>query len=182
MKLLFIYGPPAAGKLTVAQHLADHTDFRVFHNHLTIELAKEVFENRKIRSDLVLRLRLDVIAAAARAGVNLIFTMVYAKPEDDDYVKKIVDTVEDNGGEVCFVQLAPDSAEVEKRVTHASRQSFSKIKDPAVLREIMTDNDLYSAVPYSNNLTVNNTALTPSDVATQIIDHFRLAPTDSREL
>jgi hypothetical protein len=179
MKLLFIYGPPAAGKLTVAQHIVDRTDFRLFHNHLTIELAKEVFEDRKIRSEVVLKLRLDIIAAAAKANIDLIFTMVYAKLEDDNYVKKIVAAVEDNGGEVCFVQLIPDLVEVGKRVAHASRRSFSKIKDPLVLREVMANNDLYGAVPYSNNLTINNTVLAPSDVAGQIIDHFGLESIDS---
>lgn len=174
MKLLFIYGPPAAGKLTVAQHIADRTNFRLFHNHLTIELAKEVFEDRKVRSEVVLKLRLDIIAAAAKADINLIFTMVYAKSEDDDYVNQIVAAVENNGGEVCFVQLIPDAAEVEKRVVHSSRQSFSKIKDPTVLREIMADNDLYGAVPYANNLVINNTTVTASVVAKQIIDHFGL--------
>ena len=174
MKLLFIYGPPAAGKLTVAQHVADRTNFRLFHNHLTIELAKEVFENRKIRDEVVFRLRLHIITAAAKADVDLIFTMVYAKPEDDDYVNKIVAAVEENGSEVCFVQLTPDVAEVEKRVAHSSRQSFSKIKDPTILRDVMTSYNLYGAVPYANNLTLDNTTLAPSVVAKQIIDHFGL--------
>jgi len=35
MKLVFIYGPPAVGKLTVANALAKVTGFKVFHNHLT---------------------------------------------------------------------------------------------------------------------------------------------------
>jgi replication-associated recombination protein RarA len=31
--LVFIYGPPAAGKLTVAEALAMRTGHKVFHNH-----------------------------------------------------------------------------------------------------------------------------------------------------
>ena len=175
MKLLFIYGPPAAGKLTVAQQIADRTNFRVFHNHLTIELAKEVFEDRKVRSEVVLKLRLDIIAAAAKADIDLIFTMVYAKSEDDRYVSSIVSAVEDNGGEVCFVQLAPDATETERRVMLPSRQLFSKIKDPIVLKEIMASSDFYGAVPYANNITINNTALTAAAVAEQVVVHYGLS-------
>lgn len=175
MKLLFIYGPPAAGKLTIAQSIAEQTDFRLFHNHLTIDLAKDIFEDRKVRSEVVAKLRLDIIEVATKANINIIFTMVYAKQEDDEYVRKIVSTVENNGGQVCFVQLIPDASELEKRVTLSSRRSFSKIKDVINLRKIIDSADLYSVVPYKNNLSINNTRQNPSDVANQIISHFDLA-------
>lgn len=34
MRLIFIYGLPATGKLTVAQELAKRTGYKLFHNHL----------------------------------------------------------------------------------------------------------------------------------------------------
>jgi len=39
MKLLFIYGRPAVGKLTVARAVAERTGGRLFHNHLAVNLA-----------------------------------------------------------------------------------------------------------------------------------------------
>ncbi len=39
MKLILIYGPEASGKLTVAGELAAITGNRVFHNHVSIEVA-----------------------------------------------------------------------------------------------------------------------------------------------
>jgi dephospho-CoA kinase len=44
MKLIFIYGMPAVGKLTVAQELAAITGYRLFHNHLVVDLLLTVFE------------------------------------------------------------------------------------------------------------------------------------------
>jgi hypothetical protein len=44
MRLVFIYGLPATGKLTVARELAAMTVFRLFHNHLAVDLLLLVFD------------------------------------------------------------------------------------------------------------------------------------------
>ena len=44
MRLIFVYGLPATGKLTVARELALITGFQVFHNHLAVDLLLSVFE------------------------------------------------------------------------------------------------------------------------------------------
>ena len=43
MKLLFLHGAPAVGKLTVARDLAALTGLRLFHNHLTVDLVSSLF-------------------------------------------------------------------------------------------------------------------------------------------
>jgi cytidylate kinase len=37
MKLLFLYGPAASGKLTIARELTTLTGFALFHNHLVVD-------------------------------------------------------------------------------------------------------------------------------------------------
>ena len=44
MRLVFIYGLPATGKLTVAQALSKLTDYKLFHNHLVVDLLLSTFE------------------------------------------------------------------------------------------------------------------------------------------
>lgn len=44
MKLIIIHGPPAAGKLTESRELAERTGYKVFHNHISIDCVKPVFE------------------------------------------------------------------------------------------------------------------------------------------
>lgn len=39
MKLVIITGPQAVGKMTVGQELEKLTDLKLFHNHMTIDLA-----------------------------------------------------------------------------------------------------------------------------------------------
>ncbi len=44
MNLVFLHGAPATGKLTVGQALASPTGGRLFDNHVSIDLARSVFE------------------------------------------------------------------------------------------------------------------------------------------
>lgn len=43
MKLLFMIGDAAVGKMTVGQELMKITDLRLFHNHMTTEPVIEIF-------------------------------------------------------------------------------------------------------------------------------------------
>ena len=44
MNLVFIYGPPGVGKLSVARELARATGYKLFDNHVSIACAESVFE------------------------------------------------------------------------------------------------------------------------------------------
>lgn len=43
MKLVFLHGPPAAGKLTIARELAGLTGYPLFHNHLIVNATLAVY-------------------------------------------------------------------------------------------------------------------------------------------
>jgi shikimate kinase len=175
MKLLFIYGPPAAGKLTVANEIANRTGYRVFHNHLTIDAILPVFEfGTPPFGKLVSMMRAETIAEAARENVDLIYTFCYAKDADDSHIRRITSAVEDNGGEVCFVLLKCSVEELNARVTSQSRAEFKKIQDAETLGTILDRNDLFSTVPDRESLIVDNTSLDPVMAAELIIEHFGL--------
>ena len=72
---VYLYGPPASGKLTVAGRLAEQSGYRLFHNHLTVNAIRPVLDfGSEPFFEVLHRLRLDVFAAAARAGIDVIFT------------------------------------------------------------------------------------------------------------
>src|SRR5712664_1427209 len=79
MKLIFLYGLPGVGKLTVACELETLTGFRVFHNHLAVDLLESVFE---FGSQPFVELRemiwLAVFSQAAESKLaGLIFTFAF---------------------------------------------------------------------------------------------------------
>ena len=43
-KVVFVYGPPAVGKLTVASLLAERTGFKLSHNHAIIDAVVPLFD------------------------------------------------------------------------------------------------------------------------------------------
>ena len=82
--LVYLYGPPAVGKLTVATELQHRTSFRLFHNHLSVNAVRSVFDFDTVPfNDVIHRTRLDVFETAARNGIDVIFTnnSIWAVPD-----------------------------------------------------------------------------------------------------
>ncbi len=175
MKLLFIFGAPAVGKLTIANEIAAHTDFKVFHNHLTIDSIEPIFDfGTESFWKLVYSFRLEAISEAACVGQNLIHTFCYARDSDDKYVAEVTEAVESSGGEICFVLLTCERAELEKRVLEESRLKFKKANNLEILNEILDKYELFSPVPTRKSLIIDNTNLAPETVARKIIERFHL--------
>ena len=106
--LLFVFGPPAVGKMTVGRAIAEASDFRLFHNHHTIEPLLEIFgfgtpQFRTLNSEF----RRRVIEEAAASGTRLIFTCVWnvEEQEDADAVRRLIAPYAEAGLPVSFVEL-----------------------------------------------------------------------------
>ena len=84
MKLVFIMGDAAVGKMTVGQELMKITDLRLFHNHMTIEPVIEIFGGFDGKTINELR---EVIFRnfAASGKYGLIFTYLMAFDMDSDW-------------------------------------------------------------------------------------------------
>ena len=173
---VFIYGPPAAGKLTVARCLAAGYGVKVLDNHLTADVAGRLFDfGTKPFDELVERLRWDLYVAAACAGVDVVSTFVYGHPIDRPYVNRVVEVFEAEGGTVTFVQLLPPAEVLERRVTLPSRAEARKLRDPAQLKGVLARYDLRTPVN-AGDLSIDNSDLPPERVAAMIAGHAGLRP------
>jgi shikimate kinase len=175
MRLLYLNGPPGVGKLTVARELATLTSVKVFHNHLTISLAVSVFPfGSAPYSRLVRELRRAVFAEAAQENVDLIFTFVYAHPEDEALVHELIEPVISSDGAVLFVQLTCAIETLFERVQAESRRAYGKITEAPTLREVLQRYDLFAPIPFGDSLSIDTSDLPPSETAARIAEHYRL--------
>ncbi|HSW80074.1 MAG TPA: hypothetical protein VLG47_04845 [Candidatus Saccharimonadales bacterium] len=132
MKLLILFGPPAVGKLTVAEILEKQTDFKLFHNHMITDGLMKIFGANSPSEDKLSRLiREAVIGEAAEAGIDLIFTYVwnFLLPKGKNNIDAYKAQYESRGGEVIFVEL---DASREVRMNRAEDPERYKIKPNTV--------------------------------------------------
>ena len=173
MKLLFLYGPPAVGKLTVANEIAKLTGFKVFHNHLSIDAILPVFDfGTPPFFRLVEMIRVETVAEAARENVDIIYTFCYAKGLDEMHVEKVGNAARDNGGEVYFALLTCDPDELRRRVVSEDRRKFRKANTLEMIEHFLETYDLSSSVPNTDTFAIDNTNVSPPEAAAQIVEHF----------
>jgi len=184
--LLFLVGPPAVGKMSVGQAIAERTGLRLFHNHISIEVALRYFgfgTPAFLRIDGEIR-RLVVEEVAASDLPGLIFTFVWAfdTPEEQDFVDACARPFRERGGRVLFAELEATQAERLKRNEGVSRLAEKPSKrNLAASRRTLLDLDarhqLNSGGKFDDRedyLRINNTLLTPAEAAERVITHFGL--------
>lgn len=170
MKLIFIYGPPASGKLTIAEILSERTGIPLFHNHLSRDLVKDIYGD-KLRDnyELVDRIRFNVLDYCSKNQTDLIFTYVYEGEDDDENVRQFINTIEKNNGEVVFVELTAKKEDLISRVDNESRTKFKKLTDPVIMEKITQDMSIYS-IPFVSSIKLDTSQLSPNDSVSIIIN------------
>lgn len=170
MKLLFLHGPAACGKLTVATEVAARTGFRLFHNHLTVDLVAALFD---FGSEPFVRLRETIWLAAFReaalADTSLVFTFQPEASVGASFPEQVVECVTSSGGSVIFVALTCPENEIERRVENASRRDFGKLRSLAQYRSLRDAGAFdYPPLP-PPALALDTHALSPEEAAERIV-------------
>jgi len=176
MKLIFLYGLPGVGKLTVACELETLTGFRVFHNHLAVDLLESVFE---FGSQPFVELRemiwLAVFSQAAESKLaGLIFTFAFDRTVRSDFIENTRQAVESSGGEVLFVKLQCAQEELERRITQPSRHGFGKLISVERFHELRAAGALVDPGMRAEGLLLDTTELSAPETARLIFDKLGL--------
>jgi hypothetical protein len=175
MDLIFLHGPAAAGKLTVARELAHMTGLRLFHNHLTVDALTAVFDFGT-ESFILLReqIWLTIFREAAKRKVSLIFTFTPERTVGPSFIQRTIDAVESAGGRVLFVALVCPVEELERRITSASRAAFGKLRSLELFQELnQTGVFAYPKLPDSG-LSIDTSQMSPREAAGKICAFFSL--------
>jgi len=179
MKLLFLYGPAASGKLTVGRALHALTGIRLFHNHLVVDALLAAFP---FGSPSFVRLReqtwLSVFAAAAHDDTSLIFTFAPENTVTPGFIDNAIASITGAGGEIHFIRLDCPVAVLEERMEDASRAQFLKLNSVATFRKLRAANaDTYRELPA--DLTIDTSSLQPEESARVISRHFGIPMLDT---
>ena len=180
MRLVFIHGPPAVGKLTVARRLETLTGFPLLHNHLIVDMVLAVFD---FGSPPFVEMRetiwLNVMERAAQERLpGLITTFTPEHTVSPNFVDAVVTTIESTGGEVLFVPLVCPEAELERRMENQSRAEFAKLRSLSLYRELRNEGAFaYTSLPDSG-LVIDTSKTQPDKAARLIIDYFGLSVRD----
>lgn len=185
MKFIILFGPQAVGKMTVGQELEKATGLKLFHNHMTIELLQPFFGFTEEMWRLSNMMREEIFEAYAKGdGEGMIFTFMWAfnEKEDWDWVEKVTNIFESKGAEVYFVELESDlEVRVERNKTPnrlKHKPSKRNIEDSekrliaSMDRLRLNSND--GEIDKENYMKINNTYLTPEEVARRIMEEFQL--------
>ncbi|HWS53001.1 MAG TPA: AAA family ATPase [Pyrinomonadaceae bacterium] len=176
MTLVVLHGLPASGKLTVARELSRLTGYKLFHNHLTVDLLLSVFE---FASPPFARLReliwTAVIREAAAAGLpGLIFTFTPERSVSEDFLRRLKSEAEAAGASVRLVALVCPEQEVENRLQGETRKSFGKLQSVELFRELRAEGFFTMPDTPESELVVDTSELTPRQSADAILAALRL--------
>lgn len=177
MHLIVIIGPPAVGKYTIGKLVAQRTRYRLFHNHLTTDLALSILDyGSEGFFTLMSDLRLQCFEAAVRSNVcGVVFTCAFAFPEAEGFAMKIENMVMRSGGRCDYVRLHCSQETLEARVSSPERQSFGKIADAVHLRSAIERFNLMNALPGKAALTVDTSVTSPVDACERICKQLALS-------
>ena len=187
MKLLFIFGAHAAGKMTVGQAVSRITPMKLFHNHMTIEPVIELFGS--YNGAVTERLRQVVFEEFAKTdNYGLIFTFIWAfdVPYDTEYVRRLTQLYENAGAQVDYVELvAPQEVRLVRNRTENRLKEKASKRDVALSEMRMLDaEEKYRCISEPGEvieklgctperyLRIDNTDLSPEEVAERIVQHF----------
>ncbi len=190
--LIVVCGPQAVGKMTVAESLRDKLKYNMMMNHDSIEMSDKIFGfGTPVQKEFNAIFREKAFELAVKHNVDLIFTYVCAfeMPQEREYLTNLADLFIAAGGEFYFVEL---SADLETRL--ARNETPHRMEKKASKRDVAwsKSNLLHDAenhrlnsnegeVWFPNHTKIDNTNLSPDEVADIVIKEFKLTANEKEE-
>ena len=183
--LMIISGPQAVGKMTVAKALKEKIGYAVSTNHDSLEIPARIFGwGSPSFNELRNIIRKEVFDLSIKNDVNLIFTYIvdFNDKNDVKYVYDLKDKYEKAGGKFYFVELETDLEERLKRNITEERllEKPTKRDIERSNKELVDSMDKYrmnsneGELDFENYIRIDNTNLSPDEVANKVIKKFEM--------
>ena len=185
--LVIILGPHAVGKMTVGQELAGITGLRLFHNHMSIELTRKLFDHGEkewsVLNETIRKTVFELFAKGDFPGLIFTYMCAFDMQSEFDYLQNVIDLFSSNGAKCCVVELCADfdvrlvRNKSENRLLHKESKRNLEWSE-AEMRKTSEKYRLNSydgeSLPFENYLKIDNTNLPPEIAAEMIKAHFRI--------
>lgn len=183
MKLVFLIGNAAVGKMTVGQELMKLTGLKLFHNHMTIEPVIDIFG--QFDGKVIQRLRHVIFEEYAKSDrYGMIFTYMWAfdQQSDWDYIEYVKSIFKPYDTEFYYVELvASQEIRLKRNATeNRLRNKASKRNIEVSNQRLIRDDSKYrlesfdGEIPFDNYVKIDNSNLSPDEVARMIKERFNL--------
>ena len=185
MKLIFIVGPQAVGKMTVGQELEKKIGLPLLHNHMTLDLLAKFLDYTPETFRLSALIRKAIFQSMIEMTKDgIIFTMVwdFDSNEDWQFVQETGELILSSGGELFFVELEADIDErltrnlSENRLKHKPSKRDMKHSEKDLLDSVTNHrlNSREGEIQVKNYIRIKTNGLSAEETAEQIKLFFDL--------
>ena len=190
--LIVVCGPQAVGKMTVAESLRDKLKYNMMMNHDSIEVSDRIFGfNTPAQREFNSIFREKTFELAVKHNVDLLFTYVAAfeKEEEISYLKTLEHQFTASGGNFYFVELSADlDTRIKRNLTpHRMERKTSKKDTKWSEENLLKDSQRHrlnteeGEILFENHLKIDNTNLSPDEVADIVIGNYNLKANQKEE-
>ena len=183
MKLVFILGDTAVGKMTVGQELMKITDLRLFHNHMAIEPVLEIFGHFDSKTIADIReIIFKNFAASGKYGMIFTLMMAFDQQADWDYLEHVKSIFAPYDTEFYYVELiAPQEVRLKRNATENRLKHKPSKRNLELSNQLLIGDDrnyrcvsFEGEIPFDNYLRIENADKSPEEVARLIQTTFHL--------
>jgi len=184
MKVLFITGPHAVGKMTVGEELSQQLKLPLLFNHMTLDLVQPFLgwtsEMFMLSNEIRVRLFQEIVKQPDNVGIIASFVTYFDDPKDIERNNRFFEIFRKHNIEPYFIEL---EAELETRIirnkdAHRLEKKPSK-RNIAYSEKELKNHTLYyrlnstkDEIKYERYYRLNTEHKTSKEVADSIINYF----------
>ena len=184
MKVVFIFGPQAVGKMTIGEKLAGKIGVPLLFNHMTLDILTPFLGWSKDTFRISQLIRCEVLEAIAKNplsnGIIMTFGFYFDDQSDWDIFHRYCEIFEGHGIDVHLVELTANLEErlVRNKTEHRLKKKPSKRDIEFSDAELLTSYNKHrltsnpGEIDHPNYLKLDVTNLSVDMAVTEIINRF----------